>query len=370
MVMVFIGITVLAGCAGGGGSRAGGGGSGGGPNGTADGPQESPRADGATLLYSPYSPDEPDVSAQNAAFSPDGQRIVFTLFTNGYNVGPAELWIVNLDGTDARRISAVEDQDNVSVPGGAWNAVNDEIVFASDRDETDDIWAIRPDGTGLRRITDSLVRESFPGPTPPPHWIEPVWSPDGEWIVFEADSDAPTELAQRGTIFKVRSDGTELTQLTKRDGEDYDDRLPNWSPDGDRILFQRRIPPADAWDIYVTDTDGDDPVNVSNAAEFFNTDNSWSPTGAWIASSSEYPVEGEQLSMPNIVGFFVPDRDSDEDVPAPVRITIADEHEDGAPSVSPDGRWVTFESHRTEDEDSPSDLWIIGTPDALLDGSD
>lgn len=325
-----------------------------------DRPPVSSRSDRATILFSASGPDSPDASAQNAAFSPEGDRIVFTRFANGYNAGPAELWIVNVDGAGAHRITALEDQDNVNVPGPAWNAANDEIVFASDREEADDIWAIHPDGTGLRRITMH---------TPPPYWIEPVWSPNGEWIVFESDSEAPTELEQRGTIFKVRSDGTELTQLTKRDGEDFDDRLPNWSPAGDRILFQRRIPTqgdGDTWDVYTIDADGDDLINISNGPEFFNTDNSWSPDGRWIASSSEYPVDGDQLLLPNIVGFFVPDPDSGQEVPPPVRITFSDGHEDGAPSVSPDGQWTAFESHRTSDEQSPADLWIIRTPESLL----
>jgi len=348
-------LTVLpiAGCTSTGGG--GGGGSAGQEDAAVDGPQASPRPDGGTMLFSPYETVNPDASAQNAAFSPDGTQVVFTLFTNGYNVGPAEIWIVSIDGSDAHRVTPVEDQDNVSVPGGAWNAVTDEIVFASDREDGDDLWAIHPDGTGLRRITTHIA---------PPYWIEPVWSPDGEWITFEADTQANTELQQRGTIFKVRSDGTELTQLTKLEGEDYDDRLPNWSPDGDRILFQRRIPPEDAWDVYVIDTDGGSLVNVSNAPEYFNTDNSWSPDGQWIASSSQYPAGGDELPLPNIIGFFVPDADSPENVAPPVRITFSDDYEDGAPSVSPDGRWVAFESHRA-DEDSPSDLWIIATPEAL-----
>ncbi len=316
------------------------------------------RSDGARLVYSASRPSTPNASAQNAAFSPDGSRIVFTLFANGYNKGPAALWIVNVDGSEPHQITPEEDQDSVNVPGSAWSAVNDEIVFASDRDNADDLWAIGPDGSGLRRITRH---------TAPPYWIEPVWSPDGAWIVFEADIEAASELQQRASIFKVRSDGTDLTQLTKRDGEDFDDRLPNWSPDGDLILFQHRDPSlgdGDNWDVYVIDTDGDNPVNVSRASNFFNTDNSWSPDGRWIASSSMFPTDGQPLGHPNIVAFFVQEADS-SDTPSPVRITRSDEHEDGAPSVSPDGRSVAFESHQTPDEQSPSDLWIISVPDAL-----
>ncbi|MFH0980297.1 MAG: hypothetical protein V2A79_02000 [Planctomycetota bacterium] len=321
------------------------------------GPPPSPRSDGATLVFSPYGLQTPEPSAQNAAFSPDGTRIVFTLFLNGYNEGPAELWIVNVDGGNPHRITPVEDQDSVNVPGAAWNETNDEIVFASDRQDSDDLWAVHPDGTGLRRITTH---------TTPPYWIEPVWSPDGQWIVFEADTAAATELQQRGTIYKVLSDGTSLTQLTKRNGEDYDDRLPNWSPVGDRILLQRRIPPGDNWDIYAMDTDGNALIDLSNAAEYGNTDSSWSPDGSWIVNSSLYPAGGDELLLPNIVAFFVPAPGSSSPVDPPIRITFSDEQEDGAPSVAPDGQWVAFESHRTDDEESPSDLWIIATPPGLV----
>jgi TolB protein len=46
----------------------------------------------------------------------------------------------------------------------------------------------------------------------------------------------------------------------------------------------------------------------------------------------------------------------------PLRVTHSDTAEDGAPSWSPGGRWIAFESHIVQDEDTPSALWIIAAP--------
>lgn len=63
-------------------------------------PEERP--DGAVRLYAPEGP----ASAQNPAFSPDGQTILFTLFHRGYNAGPAGLYLLalNADGRSRQRL--------------------------------------------------------------------------------------------------------------------------------------------------------------------------------------------------------------------------------------------------------------------------
>src|SRR5262245_56218068 len=66
------------------------------------------------------------------------------------------------------------------------------------------------------------------------------------------------ELAfvHNGQIFKVRSDGTGLVQLTS-DGVNSE---PSWSPDGSRIAFVHQGGSSEASEIYVMSEDGSNVV--------------------------------------------------------------------------------------------------------------
>ena len=298
------------------------------------------RPDGAVRLTTPPV----GASDQNPAFSPDGSRLVFTRFENGYNDGPASLFLLNLSSGQTTRLTPAEDQDNVNLPGAAWETNNNRIVFASDRLEADELWRIAPDGADFSRITTH---------TSPPWYIEPSWSPGGQWIVFEGSQPGGGEDGRVGQIWKVRAGGTGLTQLT---GGTYDDRQPNWSPADDRILFQRRALPDDDWDIYTIVPDGSDLRNVTDNPAADETDASWSPDGAWIV----YSTDDGDLPVPNL--SVIPATGGQ-----PVRVTFSEEHEDGAPSWSPDGKWIVFESHEEQDGDSPSALWRIDVPEGVCD---
>lgn len=95
------------------------------------------------------------------AVSPDGKTILFDIL--------GELYVMPIAGGRARPIAQglAFDVQPVFSPDGKW------IAFVSDRSGGDNVWIVRADGSGARRITDGddgAVRTS------------PEWSADGKSI--------------------------------------------------------------------------------------------------------------------------------------------------------------------------------------------
>ncbi|MFE5867582.1 hypothetical protein ACFQ6V_02885 [Streptomyces roseifaciens] len=317
------------------------------------------RADGAELLYRGKG----HTSAQNPAFSPDGGSVLFTLFAGGYNEGAAALRVLSLRGGAQSRPGTLLDETDraaVNLPGSSWHA-SAGVTFASDREGgRDEVWVMPPGGRPAR-VTEHGGDSGY---------LEPSFSPDGAWIVFQesresgegqegregregAESGTEEEPADGGSalgsLWKVRRDGSGRTRLLDGPATGTDNRQPNWSPKGDRLVFQRRDRGGHAWALYVMNADGSGLRRLTDGAGE-HTDPSWSPDGRQVVFSST----AGGLEVPQI--FVIP-----VDGGRPVRVTRNDGSYDGAPSWSPDGRWIAFESH-PGDEDRPTALWRIPAP--------
>jgi Tol biopolymer transport system component len=130
-----------------------------------------------------------------------------------------------------------------------------------------------------------------------------------------------------GQIFKVRSDGTGLVQLTSG-GVNSE---PAWAPDGSRIAFVHSGASSGDSEIYVMNADGSTVVQRTNAG-LYNSSPAWSPDGTRIAFSS---VRDGQYRI------YVMRVDQDWWNPAPLGF---DRGWNGQPAWSPDGTKIAFVS--------------------------
>jgi hypothetical protein len=110
-------------------------------------------------------------------------------------------------------------------PDGAWIT----FIRLKKEHELQGVFAVRPDGSGLRQLT-------------PFNWevaIKHDWSPDAKRIVLTSNADfaRPRESANLVTI---RPDGSGVKRLTRFTGGEHGVNAfaGSYSPDGTRILFR------------------------------------------------------------------------------------------------------------------------------------
>jgi TolB protein len=262
-------------------------------------------------------------SLQNTAWSPNGDYLLFTRFRNGYNKEPSDLYIVNVETCETVLLVA-DGSANVNLPGSTWNPTTNMIVFSSSRDPHDEIFIIAADGEpgDEEKITGRADYQAY----------EPSFSPDGDFIVFEShviDVEGDGKIVKKDLGQAPTAGFTDLTDPNPP--ADGDCRQPNWSPDGNLILYQRFA--GGRWDIWVMNAaDGSGKTQVT-------TDDGDSTDACFSPDSNEilYSADNGELEYANL--YIIPVGGG-----IPQRLTFNNSGYDGAPSWSRDGTKAAFES--------------------------
>jgi Tol biopolymer transport system component len=143
------------------------------------------------------------VLGNNARWSPDGKRLVFSAPTARSD---GDLFVINADGTGLHRLLATPQLEWPT----DWSPNGRKILFTRQlfSGGFTDVYVMNADGTKVRRLTHARYDD-----------VGGTWSPDGKRIVFTS------QRFRLSHLFVMRADGRGERQLTRRNAEDFE---PSW----------------------------------------------------------------------------------------------------------------------------------------------
>jgi TolB protein len=197
-----------------------------------------------------------------------GRTILFVSNRDGND----EIYAMREDSTDLIRLTSN------TVPDGraTWSADGKFIAFASGTTGTREIVIMEANGQNLRNLSNTPAADE--------DW--PEWSPIGNRITFSSNRDGNHE------IYIVNFDGTNPTKLTNRT---QDDKWPTFSPDGNKIAFHSLMGAGNT-DVFVMNADGSTITQLTTTTALDQMP-TWSPDGKKIAFMSSRDANPEVYIM-------------------------------------------------------------------------
>jgi dipeptidyl aminopeptidase/acylaminoacyl peptidase len=240
------------------------------------------------------------------AFSPDGTKLAFLANVGSGDDAKAEVWVMPLDGGDARPVTAASE----GVEQFVWRPDGAALAYAAQDP--------KPKRTGDDKFRDSFVftteaitaREE---PRPVHLFVVPAaggrarrltsgpksvttgeaqstlsWSPDGTRLAFLLAPDAVLNDADRALVNIVDVATGKVSQLTAHDGFEAD---PRFSPDGKHIayLHSNGDNQINLTEAYVTVPEGGEGTAVSHPFDRTVREYAWLPdsSGLYFACADQ-----------------------------------------------------------------------------------
>jgi Tol biopolymer transport system component len=208
------------------------------------------------------------IRGSSATWSPDGKDIAFHASASGDKLPindlpsaattDSDIFVMNVDDSiEAAEAGLPPERTNLTAPppgtertkisdDADWSPDGETLIFTS-KDVTDkglseegrrinnytsaEIYKIKADGTtgydNWERLTSNLLEERAP-----------AWSPDGRHILYSCRKPAVDLDLQGFELCVMDADGTNQKQLTF---DTVPDLTANWSPDGNKIVWQRGV---------------------------------------------------------------------------------------------------------------------------------
>ena len=170
-----------------------------------------------------------------------------------------DLFIVNRDGSINRLT------EGFRIIYYQWSPDGNEIAFVSSGYQGGELYIMNANGSNLRQITGYSGTQMD---------ISFDWSPDNKNLLLASQMKGNVD------IYLIDVDSLEVTQVTHT--IEIDEINPQWSPNGDQIIFTAKYVDKDDADIFLMDANGTNLKQLTNSPQYESLPK-WSPDGSKVA---------------------------------------------------------------------------------------